>query len=115
MEVRYFDCPCCGLPTITDPGGYDICSVCWWEDDGQNDDTADQIWGGPNGQYSLKAARANFEAHGHMYNRGKGIEVVENPTQERLALLRYVFAVNDGAELEMPRLLHLLERQRSSS
>ena len=34
-------CPCCGCLTITEAGGYDICPVCRWEDDGQGDDEAD--------------------------------------------------------------------------
>ncbi len=27
-------CPCCGLRTLEEMGAYDICPVCWWEDDG---------------------------------------------------------------------------------
>lgn len=26
-------CPCCGHVTLTDPGEYDLCPVCFWEDD----------------------------------------------------------------------------------
>lgn len=26
-------CPCCGARTISEPGHYEICSVCNWEDD----------------------------------------------------------------------------------
>ncbi len=40
--------------------GYDYCSLCHWEDDGQDDPYADEEWGGPN-DHSLAQARANFE------------------------------------------------------
>ena len=53
-------CPCCGYPTIWVRGQYDICSLCGWEDDDQDDATADEVWGGPNRDYSLTEARRNF-------------------------------------------------------
>lgn len=39
---------------------YDICPVCFWEDDGQDDYNADVIRGGPNGSLSLTQARKNY-------------------------------------------------------
>ncbi len=53
-------CPCCGCKTLDERGGYDICPVCFWEDDGQDDYDADVVRGGPNGSLSLTAARANY-------------------------------------------------------
>src|SRR5690349_12959899 len=35
-------CPCCGRATLDERGGYDICRVCWWEDDGSDNASADQ-------------------------------------------------------------------------
>ncbi len=33
-DVRKYTCPCCGYLTIDEPpGSYDICHVCFWEDD----------------------------------------------------------------------------------
>ncbi len=58
--VRY-NCPCCGYPTLEERGGYEICELCGWEDDGQDDPHADEVWGGPNGSLSLTAARENFK------------------------------------------------------
>jgi len=61
-------CPCCGYPALTDRGAYDICVICGWEDDGQDDESgSDEIWGGPNYDYSLTEARANFVKYGHQY------------------------------------------------
>src|SRR5438128_650752 len=96
---RLLRCPCCQLPTLSERSAWEICSVCWWEDDGQDDPRANEVWGGPNGWYSLAAARANFCSHGHMYDRGEGIEAVERPSPERNALLSYVRSVLDGQEL----------------
>lgn len=55
-----FDCPCCGYPTLGERGGYEICPICWWEDDNQDDPGADVVFGGPNGDYSLTEGRLNF-------------------------------------------------------
>jgi hypothetical protein len=55
-----YRCPCCGYLTLSERGGYDICQVCYWEDDGQDDHDADDVRGGPNYDLSLTTARANF-------------------------------------------------------
>jgi len=62
-----FSCPCCGYPTLGGRGADEICELCWWEDDGQDDDRADEVAGGPNRDYSLNAARENFQLFGVMY------------------------------------------------
>lgn len=66
-----FTCPCCAYPTLSERGGYDICELCNWEDDGQDDPHADEVWGGPNGDYSLAEARINFTQHLIMYSPDK--------------------------------------------
>jgi hypothetical protein len=53
-------CPCCGYPTIVERAAYEICSLCAWEDDGQDDPDAETVVHGPNHDYSLAEARANF-------------------------------------------------------
>jgi hypothetical protein len=55
-------CPCCGFPGIDERGGFDICSFCSWEDDGQDDPDADRVLGGPNGRLSLTEGRRDFLA-----------------------------------------------------
>lgn len=44
-------CPSCGYPTLEDRASWEICSICFWEDDAQDDADADKIFGGPNGDY----------------------------------------------------------------
>lgn len=53
-------CPCCQNKTLTHLGVYNICEICDWEDDGQGDEDADVVRGGPNGDLSLTAAREKF-------------------------------------------------------
>ncbi|MEN3539641.1 CPCC family cysteine-rich protein [Microbispora sp. ZYX-F-249] len=58
-------CPCCGYLTLDSRGWYQICPVCFWEDDGQDDHDADDIRrGGPNYGLSLTQARLNFRQIG---------------------------------------------------
>ena len=60
MQSSPYPCPCCGELTVNDPGGFEICPICAWEDDGQGDEDADVIRGGPNGNLSLTDARRRF-------------------------------------------------------
>lgn len=64
-------CPCCGFRTLPERGGYDICEVCFWEDDGQDDHDADTVRGGPNYELSLAQARLNFAEYGASSQRVK--------------------------------------------
>lgn len=59
-----YPCPCCGFVTLPERGGDDICPVCFWEDDGQDDQDADEVRGGPNHSLSLSDARRNFSRIG---------------------------------------------------
>jgi hypothetical protein len=55
-----FRCPCCRFKTLRGRGQDEICKVCFWEDDGQDDHDANDVRGGPNGTLSLSKARDNF-------------------------------------------------------
>ncbi len=49
-------CPCCGSITLSRRGEYDICPVCFWEDDGGDDPAT---LSGPN-HMTLAEGRHNF-------------------------------------------------------
>jgi hypothetical protein len=72
-----YSCPCCGYLTLGERGAYEICEVCFWEDDGQDDHDADAVRGGPNGNLSLAQARRNFAAFGA--NRERDLPHVREP------------------------------------
>ncbi|MFF2721543.1 CPCC family cysteine-rich protein [Streptomyces sp. NPDC058011] len=55
-----FACPSCNLLTLEVRGQFQICVECSWEDDGQDDPHADEVWGGPNGTESLTDARRRY-------------------------------------------------------
>lgn len=57
---KTYRCPCCRYNTLYGRGHYEICEVCFWEDDGQDDHDVDEIRGGPNGELGLSQARRNF-------------------------------------------------------
>ncbi len=57
LDVKFFTCPCCGYPTLEEIRCYEICKVCNWEDEDQDDPNADEILGGANGNESLTEAR----------------------------------------------------------
>jgi hypothetical protein len=59
-----YPCPCCGYLTLDERGAYEICPVCFWEDDGQDDADADVVRGGPNRALSLSQARENYHTFG---------------------------------------------------
>jgi Cysteine-rich CPCC len=57
-------CPCCGYLTLDEapPGTFDICKVCFWEDD--NVQFHDPYYEGGANRVSLNQARANYREHG---------------------------------------------------
>lgn len=63
-----YTCPCCGYPTLDERIDWEICLICWWEDDGQDDfdeneergTNVDAIIDQP---YTLKECRNNFEEY----------------------------------------------------
>jgi len=59
-----YKCPCCGHYTFDEPTGntYDICPVCFWEDDGWQQDDPEKA-GGAN-KVSLNQAKKNYRAFG---------------------------------------------------
>jgi hypothetical protein len=77
-----YRCPCCGCRTLDERGGFDICPVCFWEDDGQDDSDADAIRGGPNGSLSLTQARQNFREFGACDR--KSLQHVRKPTPDEI-------------------------------
>ena len=66
-QGKRWACSCCRFLTLHERGGFDICKVCFWEDDHD----ASIVRGGPNGGLSLERARRNFAAYGACDERFK--------------------------------------------
>jgi hypothetical protein len=64
FEALPLRCPCCRHKTLGERGAFEICPVCFWEDDGQDDEDADTVRGDPNSDLSLTQGRANFQLFG---------------------------------------------------
>jgi hypothetical protein len=64
-----FRCPCCGYRTLETAAALALCPVCWWEDDGQEDEDAAEVRLTVNGQLSLNEAREHFALCGAAHPR----------------------------------------------
>lgn len=80
---RPIRCRVCRFPTLYQKDLYEICAICWWEDDGR---------GG--GDPAIEAAKVQFADHGHMYTPQYAIAVLKNPSAERVALEEYLRSVD---------------------
>ncbi len=60
LEPTLFPCPCCGYKSLTNRGEYDICMVCYWEDDGTTRDEDDSAAN----KMTLASAKENFKKYG---------------------------------------------------
>jgi hypothetical protein len=62
--VKAFRCPCCLFKTLHGRGQDEICPVCFWHDDGQDEADAERVLAGPNRDLSLRQAQVNFRKLG---------------------------------------------------
>lgn len=62
--AKLYTCPCCGYKTLEEepPGSFEICPICYWEDDNVQFETP-HYEGGAN-KTSLYQAQRNFLAYG---------------------------------------------------
>ena len=90
-----FKCPCCGYPTLDERNTYEICVLCNWEDDGQEDPHANEVWGGPNADYSLTEARNYFKSFYIMYSEGRDLRLIKGQTEEEIKIKKALVEVFD--------------------
>ena len=64
-----YRCPCCGYLTLCAPAAMELCPVCWWEDDGQEDVDSSKVRLTVNGELSLDEARAHYARYGAAHPR----------------------------------------------
>jgi predicted N-formylglutamate amidohydrolase len=71
LPAKDFRCPCCKFKTLHGRGQDEICPVCFWQDDGQDEANAEDVLGGPNRHLSLRQAQINFKLFGAIDERWK--------------------------------------------
>ncbi|PJZ57226.1 CPCC family cysteine-rich protein [Leptospira barantonii] len=60
MTDLFYPCPCCGYIVFSEPpGSYEICPICFWEDDALQLEFATTLSGGAN-HLTLFQAQLNF-------------------------------------------------------
>ncbi len=80
--TKKYKCPCCGCYTMDSPNGsYEICEVCFWEDDKVQNNAPD-LAGGANA-VSLNEARENYRKYGACDE--KSVPFTRLPTPEELS------------------------------
>jgi hypothetical protein len=67
-----YPCPCCHNRTLSEqpPGTYEICPVCFWEDDPVQFE--DEDYDGGANSVNLRSARKNYHAFGACCEKEKG-------------------------------------------
>lgn len=75
-----YTCPCCGYKTLDEepPGTYEICSICFWEDEGVQ--YSDPDYDGGANSPSLRQAQNNFLEFGACEERC--IEFIREPNEK---------------------------------
>ena len=100
IHNRHF-CPCCLMPTLEARAQFEICPICSWEDDGQDDDDSEIIRNGVNGKYSLEEARENFKKYDSVYrpDDSKKPDFLNRNKNLRMKLFEsFSHALNSGEE-----------------
>lgn len=90
-EFNLYECPCCGYAVLKYINGCEVCEICFWEDDGSNDDTLPEEELNP---ISLNQARLNFIQFGA--SEKKWSKVARKPQPDEIRI-REFHIVNDKA------------------
>lgn len=75
-------------------GGFEICELCGWEDDGQDETDAERVLGGPNYELSLTAAKENFRQH--LEKHAPSSKHFRAPTQREKSAKKAIMAAFDA-------------------
>ncbi len=108
MADRKYQCNCCGFRTLTVSNGYEICPVCFWEDDPvQNEDP--QYSGGAN-SLSLEETRHNYIEMGA--SQREFLNRVRPPTLEEMPIPLAGLDKDIQAQIQRQAKIHILATLR---
>lgn len=100
-------CPVCRVPSLHQRGAYEICPVCWWEDDG----IVDEGWpSGCNGRTLLEARRhfadglmCSGRDEEHYAQFGGGNAELETLKRQMLTCAAGLRLLDDGPDFDAGR------------
>ncbi|WP_018341821.1 CPCC family cysteine-rich protein [Cytophaga aurantiaca] len=96
LQRRITTCPSCGIPTLYPPAIHEICDLCNWQNDGQDDPDADKSYGGPNTE-SLTDSRINFGLVLDENGVNMNASIIQKPEILLAILKEYDQKLNDSA------------------
>src|SRR5215208_3113955 len=101
MTARCYRCCCCGFLTLSDrhPSSYEICDVCFWEDDGVQNQYP-EFTGGANRVCRLEA-RSNYIRFGACEKEALGN--VRPPTAAEFPAVLFVCGVEEERAKQIRR------------
>ena len=111
MADRKYQCNCCGFRTLTVSNGYEVCPVCFWEDDPvQNEDP--QNSGGAN-SLSLEQARRNYIEMGA--SQREFLNKIRPPTPEEMPIPSPLVRLDKDMQAQIQRQakIHILATLRA--
>lgn len=106
-------CPSCGYLKLDARCSWEICTFCFWEDDGQDNHDADEVCGGPNSNYSLTAHR--LEVYDWMRELKQNEIAIENSIGKELGKLDSYISSKTGKVQLVLEQIELLSRLFSAS
>lgn len=80
-ENNKVKCQVCGFKTLRGRGNFEVCPVCFWEDEGEVQDPSVST-GGPNGDLSIEKARRNYRQFGAVSK--EFVSKVRKPLEDEL-------------------------------
>ncbi len=89
-------CPICGYMTLEIRCYHDICSICFWQDDGQDNPEADRNYIGPNDTHSINSFRVEiYDWLDELKRLEKPLDSIEYQIGQELLKLEKYISSND--------------------
>lgn len=106
QSLQQFSCPCCGFRTLKDSGAYEVCFVCFWEDDPVQKEY--ELFTGGANEVSLREARRNYIATAA--SDPQFVTRVRPPNPSEMQIVRHTRGLEPEkrAAIERQAKLHLL-------
>lgn len=99
FEVLKNSCPVCGYLTLDERSVYDICLICFWEDDGDDDFESERI-SGPNHMTLTEGRGLFFKVKEKLLKSDFQLEDIRTILKNKIVLLDNLILDNKNDEKE---------------